>query len=71
MKHYTAIKESKISNTVVREINAAVLTATFPAKKGTFEADLYGSPNECKTIVYKGSCAPANSLYLETVLITI
>lgn len=71
MKHYTAIKESEISNTVVKEFNAAVLTATFPAKKGTFEADLYKNIGSADCLVFHNTCGPVNGEFKETVLITI
>lgn len=70
MKVYQTVKESPLSNTIVKELNAAVLTTTFKGK-GQFKADLYNNTNSCACLVLKGGCAPINSEYVNTVLINI
>lgn len=70
MKIYKTSKESEISNTIVEELNAKVLTKTFD-KKGIQKADLYSSKNTAKQILKHGNCPPVNSDFLETILIDI
>jgi len=67
---YQTIKESDISNTIVKELNAAVCTATFPGE-GLHKSDLYTSVNSSDVLVFTGSCAPANTTYVCTVEIYI
>lgn len=69
-KIYQAIQRDQHSNTIVRELNAAVLTATFPGK-GVFDADLYISKNEAPALVFSGSCPPVNAKIRMTVRIEI
>ncbi len=70
MKTYTAIKETTISNTIIAELNAKVLTATFPGK-GAHLADRYTSPNTADEIVYHNSCAPIHSTFVETIRVVL
>lgn len=67
---YQATKSSHISNTVVKELNACVLTATFPGK-GIFNADLYKNKNSADCLVLAGSCAPIHGKYITTIKIEI
>jgi NADH:ubiquinone oxidoreductase subunit B-like Fe-S oxidoreductase len=74
MKTYTATKKTADSNTVVEQLNARVLTATFANKTGEQLADLYTyegtvcrSPKE---IVAHGTCAPALGVFVETIQLT-
>jgi hypothetical protein len=75
MKNYTAIKETPISNTIVKELNAAVLTSTFKSKEGKHLADLYSfkhNPlfkNNPDQIVANGTCAPVCGNFVETIII--
>jgi len=71
MKTYQTIRPTENSNLTVKELNAAVLTAIFPSKQGTFEADLYKSNHTCNELVYAGSCAPCNAEFINTVIIII
>jgi hypothetical protein len=68
---YQTVKESPISNRIVKELNAAVLTATFPQKNGFYKADLYNDLHASSKLVYSGSCAPINSVYSDTVTIEL
>ena len=68
---YNTVKESPASNRIVKELNASVLTATFPNEDGEYMADLYSSPNSSKKLVYHGTCAPINSLFAGTFLIKL
>jgi hypothetical protein len=69
-KTYKATKQSENSNTVVTELNAAVLTSTFK-NKGIQLADLCQSLNGSKELVSKGHCIPVNSKIIDTVLIDL
>ena len=71
MKTYNIYKETKDSNTIVKELNAKVLTATFKNKSNVELADLYtyqdttcGNPDE---IVAHGTCAPIMGRFVETI----
>jgi hypothetical protein len=70
MKIYKVTKESEISNTIVKELNASVLTTTFK-NKGIQLADLCQSLNGSKDLVSKGHCIPVNSKIIDTVLIDL
>jgi hypothetical protein len=70
MKTYQVTRESEISNRIVKELNAAVCTATFP-ESGEQLADLYSSPNHCNVLVFHGSCAPVHSNFKGTYLINL
>jgi hypothetical protein len=70
MTVYKAIKASEISRTIVEELNAAVLIATFHGK-GVFKADLYTSVNSCPALVMHGTCAPVHADYKGTYNIEI
>jgi ribosomal protein S4E len=67
---YIPIKESEISNTIVKELNAAVLIATFK-NKGIQQANLCKSPNGNLEIVSFGNCIPVNSEIIDTILIQL
>lgn len=67
---YQTIKESDISNTIVKELNAAVCLATFPGK-GEQTADLYRCIHSVNVLVNAGGCAPIHGEYVETVKIYI
>lgn len=69
MRKFTAIRETENSNLIVKELNAAVLSATFPTTTGTYGANVYSSANSANQIVRLGTCAPVNSKYEETILI--
>jgi hypothetical protein len=71
MNIYNVIKESKVSNLVVKELNASVLVSTFKNNEGIFLADLYVSPNECSKLVLHGTCAPINMIFSRTVKIKL
>lgn len=71
MKNYKITKETPNSNSIVKELNARVLTATFKDKTGIQKADLYtyegtGCKNP-KEIVSHGTCAPALGIFVETI----
>jgi hypothetical protein len=67
---YRATKESAISNTIVLELNAAVLTATFPTKEGEVLADLYKVMGNTDKIVAHKTCPPVNGVFVATITIT-
>jgi len=56
---FEVVRETPISNRIVKELNASVLTATFP-ESGIQFADLYSSRNSANSLVFHGSCAPIN-----------
>ena len=67
---YKVIK-SKDSNSIIPELNATVLTATFKSKEGVQKADLYtykgtvcGNPDE---VVSYGTCPPAVAIFVKTI----
>jgi hypothetical protein len=70
MKTYKVTKESEISNAIVKELNASVLTTTFK-NKGIQLADLCENLNGSKDLVSKGHCIPVNSTVIGTVLIDL
>lgn len=74
MKTYKAIKKTLNSNTIVDELNARVLTATFPIKTGEQLADVYTyEGTQCKNpkeIVFHKSCPPVMAKFLETIIIS-
>lgn len=67
---YEVIRESATSNRIVKELNAAVCTATFPVS-GVQLADLYTSNNSCNVLVFHNSCAPIHSTFVKTVSINL
>lgn len=67
MKAYKVIKPGTNSNTIVKELNAAVLLATFEIVTGIQAADLYSSVNSANKLVKKGTTAPINDTYVGTV----
>ena len=67
---YIPIKESEISNTIIKELNASVLTATFKTK-GIQQANLCKSVNGPLQIVSLGHCIPVNSKIIDTILIDL
>jgi hypothetical protein len=69
MNIYKVTKESPNANSIVAELNAAVLTGTFKGSKGTNKADLYTSKHTHSMLVAHGSCAPSNATFVETVII--
>lgn len=69
-KVYQVVRESEISNRIVKELNAAVCTATFP-NSGTQLADLYSCPNSSDVLVFHQSCSPVNSKFVKTVWINL
>jgi hypothetical protein len=68
--NYAETLRSPNISTVVKELNAAVLTKTFPGK-GIHKADLYTSKNSCDMLVLHGSCAPINDTFVKTVEIEL
>lgn len=75
MGTYKAIKETPNSNTIVKELNAKVLTATFKGQKGIVKADVYTyEGTQCrnpKEIVAHNTCAPIMGKFVETILIEL
>ena len=71
MTTYKTIRETQHSNLIVRELNAAVCTATFPAKSGEFKADLYSNPNSSDCLVFHNTCPPVHGKFIETVTIVL
>ncbi len=69
-KVYQVVRETPNSNRIVKELNAAVCTATFHAS-GIQLADLYSCRNSSNVLVFKGSCAPVHSEYVQTVSILL
>jgi hypothetical protein len=71
MRTFKSIKESEISNRIVKELNAAVLSSTFVNKEGEQLADLYvgNSPTKAYIVAYN-TCAPIHGKYVETIKIT-
>lgn len=67
---YQTIKKTPDSNTIVKELNAAVCLATFPGK-GEQQADLYHSINSANVLVGTGSCSPVHGTFVKTVTIYI
>lgn len=68
MKTYQATKESANSNTVINEINAAVLTGTFKSLEGIQQAELcYPMMN----IISFGTCQPVHTTHTEKCLIDL
>jgi hypothetical protein len=70
MRTFKSIKESEISNRIVKELNAAVLSSTFINKEGEQLADLYVDNFSKVYIVAHNTCAPIHGQYLETIKIT-
>ena len=71
MKTYKINKES---STVVKELNARVIAATFKNKSNAELADLYtydgttcNNPDE---IVAHGTCAPSMAKFVETIILS-
>lgn len=64
---YEAIKESEISNRIVKEFNASVCTKTFHSTTGTQKADLYSNPNSVNTLVAHNTCPPIDSTFIKTI----
>ena len=67
---YQVIKP-KNSNSIIPELNATVLSATFKSKKGIQKADLYtykgtvcANPDE---VVSHGTCVPAVAIFVKTI----
>lgn len=69
MKTLKVIKEDQLSNRVVIELNAAVLTATFKKNQPIQKADLYECINESNKIVAHGTCGPINGVFVKSILI--
>jgi hypothetical protein len=63
---YNVIRETPISNPIVKELNAAVLTSTFEIKEGIVKADLYRGVNRLSLVAH-GSCRPTNSEFVKTI----
>lgn len=70
MTTYQVTRQSTNHNREVKELNASVLTATFP-KSGIQLADLYTSPHSADMLVSHGSCPPVNSTFVKTVTINL
>ena len=73
MTTYLAVKQTPTSNTVVKQLNARVLTSTFPGP-GIHKADLYRGDYGCctvQTLVAHGTCGPVDESFVETVLVKI
>ena len=68
---YKVIKETPQSNSIVKKLNAQVLTATFKNKEGKQLADLYTyEGTQCKNpkeIVCHNTCAPILGVFVETI----
>jgi len=62
---YNVIRETPNSNPVVKELNAAVLSATFKGEET--KGDLYRVVGSCDKIVCHGSCPPVNSTFIRTI----
>ena len=66
---YKVIKPEN-SNSIIAELNAKVLTATFKSKEGIQKGDLYRSSSTSDTIVAHNTCAPINSEFIQTINLT-
>lgn len=70
MKTYKTSQKA-YENRIVAELNAAVLTATFPNKEGKQKADVYRKEGSLvKSIVAHGTCAPVGMELEQTITIT-
>ena len=70
MKTYKVTKENNISNYVVNELNAAVLTSTFKNNTGTHKADLYSTNSKRNLIVSHGHCKPIDTTFIKCINIS-
>jgi hypothetical protein len=70
MSTYKSTKANQYSNRIVSELNAVVCTATFSSTDGQQKADLYSCKNSNDVLVAHGSCAPINSTFVGSVLIS-
>jgi hypothetical protein len=72
MRTFKTIKLEN-SSTIIPELNAKVLTATFKHQEGSQIADLYTyEGTQCKNpmeVVAHNTCAPAMGKYIETILV--
>lgn len=55
---------------VIEELNAVVLSRTFPSNTGQHLCGLYSSANEPDMIIYAGSCPPAGAEFVRLVIIS-
>ena len=69
MKTYNVTKENNISNYVVNELNAAILTSTFKNTTGLHKADLYSTNSKKNLILSHGHCKPIDSTFIKNVYI--
>lgn len=69
MKTYNVTKENNISNYVVKELNAAILTSTFKNTTGLHKADLYSTNNKRQLIVAHKHCKPIDATFVKNVYI--
>ena len=69
MKVYIATKASEISNTVVEDINAAVLTATFKSTEGVQKATLCRMEYGVGKVIARGTCEPVHTAQTENILL--
>lgn len=67
---YQVVRETPISNLIVKELNAAVCTATFP-ESGVQLADLYSCRNSSDVLVFHNTCSPVNSTFVKKVYINL
>ena len=69
MKIYNVTKENNISNYVVKELNAAILTSTFKNTTGLHKADLYSTNSKRQLIVAHKHCKPIDATFVKNVYI--
>ncbi|NLL28481.1 MAG: hypothetical protein GX259_06765 [Bacteroidales bacterium] len=69
MKTYNVTKENNISNYVVKELNAAILTSTFKNTTGLHKADLYSTNSKKNLILAHGHCKPIDATFVEYIYI--
>ena len=70
MKTYNVTKENSISNYVVNELNAAILTSTFKNTTGIHKADLYSTNSKRNLIVSHGHCKPIDATFIKCINIS-
>ena len=68
-KIYYPIRETKTSNLVIKELNAAILTATFDKIEGLQIGTLCKSMNGTLDIIGLNTCTPINSQIIKNILI--
>ena len=70
MKTYKVTKENNISNYVVNELNAAILTSTFKNTTGIHKADLYSTNSKRNLIIAHKHCKPIDTNFIKSINIS-